>query len=44
MPNGNDKITSAPQQPVETDKKVEDPELLKLLNSGEGVGYIYVDM
>ena len=34
MPNGSDKVTSAPQQPVETDKKVEDPELLKLLNTG----------
>ncbi|KIZ00762.1 hypothetical protein MNEG_7198 [Monoraphidium neglectum] len=34
MPNGSDKITVAPQQPVETEKKVEDAELLKLLNTG----------
>lgn len=33
MPNGSDKITSAPEQKVETDKKVEDPELLQLLAS-----------
>ena len=35
MPNGNDLITKAPVQPAESEKKVEDPELLKLLNSGE---------
>jgi hypothetical protein len=34
MPNGNDRVTLAPEQPVETDKKVEDPELVKLLNAG----------
>ena len=34
MPNGSDRVTSAPEQPVETDKKVEDPELLKLLAAG----------
>ncbi|KAI8465333.1 MAG: peptidase M24, structural domain-containing protein [Monoraphidium minutum] len=34
MPNGSDKITSCPQQPVETDMKVEDAELIKLLNTG----------
>ncbi|KAI8473942.1 MAG: peptidase M24, structural domain-containing protein [Monoraphidium minutum] len=34
MPNGSDKITAAPQQPLETDKKVEDAELIKLLNTG----------
>jgi curved DNA binding protein len=33
MPNGSDKITSAPEQKVETDKKVEDPELVQLLAS-----------
>jgi hypothetical protein len=38
MPNGQDRITVAPEQPVETDKKVEDAELLKLLNSG---GFIF---
>eukprot|EP00879_Flechtneria_rotunda_P015638 GHRR01016356.1.p1 GENE.GHRR01016356.1~~GHRR01016356.1.p1 ORF type:complete len:206 (+),score=84.99 GHRR01016356.1:675-1292(+) len=31
MPNGSDKITVAPEQRVETDKKVTDPELLQLL-------------
>ena len=31
MPNGSDKITNAPEQKVETDKKIEDPELLQLL-------------
>jgi hypothetical protein len=31
MPNGSDKVTSAPEQNVETDKKVEDAELLQLL-------------
>ncbi|KAF6260545.1 peptidase M24, structural domain-containing protein [Scenedesmus sp. NREL 46B-D3] len=31
MPNGSDKVTSAPEQKVETDKKVEDAELLQLL-------------
>ncbi|GBF91385.1 hypothetical protein Rsub_04125 [Raphidocelis subcapitata] len=34
MPGGNDRITTAPEQPVETDKKLEDPELVKLLNAG----------
>jgi hypothetical protein len=34
MPGGNDRVTLAPEQPVETDKKVEDPELVKLLNAG----------
>ena len=34
MPNGNDRVTSAPEQPVETDKKVEDEELCKLLATG----------
>jgi hypothetical protein len=31
MPNGSDKVTSAPEQAVESDKKVEDAELLQLL-------------
>jgi hypothetical protein len=31
MSNGSDKVTSAPEQKVETDKKVEDAELLQLL-------------
>jgi hypothetical protein len=31
MPNGSDKVTSAPEQKVETDKKVEDAEVLQLL-------------
>ena len=34
MPNGSDRVTSAPEQPVETDKKVEDEELRKLLATG----------
>jgi hypothetical protein len=38
MPNGSDRVTVAPEQPAETDKKVEDAELLKLLNTGEGRG------
>lgn len=33
MPNGSDKVTSAPEQPAQSDKKVEDPELLALLAS-----------
>lgn len=33
MPNGSDKITISPEQKVETDKKVEDPELVQLLAS-----------
>ena len=31
MPNGSDRITSAPLQRVESEKAVEDPELKKLL-------------
>lgn len=33
MPNGSDRITSAPLQTIETDKKVESEELKKLLAS-----------
>jgi len=33
MPSGTDKVTTAPAQPVESDKKVEDKELLTLLQS-----------
>lgn len=33
MPNGSDKITNAPEQKIESDKKIEDPELLQLLAS-----------
>lgn len=33
MPNGSDLVTSAPLQTIQTDKKVEDPELLQLLAS-----------
>jgi hypothetical protein len=38
MPNGSDRVTVAPEQPAETDKKVEDAELLKLLNTGGWLG------
>ena len=31
LPNGSDRVTSAPVQPWESDKKVEDEEVLKLL-------------
>ena len=31
LPNGSDRITSAPTQAVESEKKVEDEEVLKLL-------------
>lgn len=33
MPNGSDRITSAPVQAVETEKKIENEELKKLLAS-----------
>eukprot|EP00877_Chromochloris_zofingiensis_P000802 jgi/Chrzof1/10722/Cz05g10020.t1 len=33
MPNGSDKVTTASQQPVQTDKAVTDPELVTLLQS-----------
>lgn len=33
MPNGTDKVTSAPEQKVETENKVTDPELMQLLAS-----------
>ena len=33
MPNGSDRVTVAPAQPVTTDKAVTDPELLALLSS-----------
>lgn len=33
MPNGSDKVTSSPQQPVETEKKLADEELLQLLQT-----------
>ncbi len=33
MANGSDKITTAPQQPVTSDKAVTDPEILALLQS-----------
>ncbi len=36
MPNGSDRVTSAPEQPVECSKAVEDEELVKLLATGEG--------
>jgi curved DNA binding protein len=38
MPNGSDKVTAAPEQPVETDKAVVDEELLKLLSTGLKIG------
>jgi hypothetical protein len=31
LPNGSDRVTSAPTQPFESEKKVEDEEVLKLL-------------
>ena len=31
LPNGSDRVTSAPTQPYESEKKVEDEEVLKLL-------------
>ncbi|CAD7695631.1 unnamed protein product [Ostreobium quekettii] len=34
MPNGSDRVTVAPQQVVQSEKKVEDPEVLELLKSG----------
>ena len=33
MPNGSDKITTAPEQAVNSDKAVSDPEILALLKS-----------